>query len=461
MLRILSCLLLLVFSYSANAISLFSSPSTHEYQLPNGLKLIVKEDHRAPVVISQIWYKVGSSYEREGITGISHALEHMMFRGSKGFGPGEFVRIIAENGGEQNAFTYYDFTAYFELLDINKLEVAFELEADRMRNLLLRPEDFAKEIQVVMEERRMRTDDSPQSTTLERFNAAAFVSSPYHHSVIGWMHDLKNMTVNDLRQWYQQWYTPNNATLVVVGDVQPAQIYQLVKRYFGSLPPSTLPLLKPQEEIKPLGEKQIIVKVPAKLPWLIMGYTVPAVKTDLKNNDPYVLQVIAAILDGGNSARLSKELVRGQQIVADVNVGYDAFSRLDGLFVLQATPAQGHTAAEVKIALLAQIKRLQDTLVSADELNRVKTQIIAGQTYKKDDISGQAEEIGGLESVGLSWKVADERVKRIKAITPQQIQAVARRYLITDHLTTAILDPLPLDPNAAVSATSTAEQRVH
>ncbi|HDJ86948.1 MAG TPA: insulinase family protein, partial [Chromatiales bacterium] len=208
----------------------------HEYRLDNGLRVLVKEDHRAPVVVSQVWYKVGSGDEHGGITGISHALEHMMFQGTAKHPAGEFSRIVAANGGRENAFTGRDYTAYFQLLAKDRLPVSFELESDRMRNLSLKEADFRKEIQVVMEERRLRTDDNPQALTYERFNAAAFVSSPYHHPVIGWMDDLRNLKIGDLRAWYRRWYAPNNATLVVVGDVDPQAVLRLAERYFGPLP---------------------------------------------------------------------------------------------------------------------------------------------------------------------------------------------------------------------------------
>ncbi len=191
-----------------------------ETTLDNGLRVIVKEDHRAPVMVSQVWYKVGSSYENDGITGVSHVLEHMMFKGTPKRPAGEFSRIIAANGGRENAFTGQDYTAYFQQMEKSRLKVSFELEADRMRNLLLQPAEFAKEIKVVMEERRLRTDDEPQSLTQEQFTAAAFVNSPYRHPIIGWMDDLENLRTEDLREWYQKWYAPNNATVVVVGDVQ-------------------------------------------------------------------------------------------------------------------------------------------------------------------------------------------------------------------------------------------------
>ena len=204
-----------------------------EYQLDNGLKLLVKPDNRAPVVVSQVWYKVGSSYEHNGITGISHILEHMMFKGTENLGPNEFSRIIAENGGSQNAFTGRDYTAYFQTLEKERLEISFRLEAERMRNLIIDDAEFLKEREVVAEERRMRTDDNPRSLLREAMNAMAFMNSPYHHPVIGWMNDINHYDPEDLREWYQMWYAPNNATVVVVGDVKPDEVYQLAQKYFG------------------------------------------------------------------------------------------------------------------------------------------------------------------------------------------------------------------------------------
>lgn len=418
--------------------------SVHSWQLANGLQLFVQEDHRAPVVVSQVWYKVGSSYESVGITGISHVLEHMMFKGTPQHGMGEFSRIIAENGGDENAFTDYDYTGYYQLLDKNKLPISFELEADRMRHLTLDLGEFAKEIQVVMEERRMRTEDNPHGKAYERWMAAAHVSTAYHHMPIGWMHDLQHMTVEDLRSWYQQWYAPNNAVVVVVGDVEPEQVHQLAKQHFGPLKSSVLPVIKPQLEIPPLGKRHIEVKVQAQLPWLGMAYNVPSLKNDLESHDPYILCMIAAILDGGRSGRLSVDLIRGQEIAADANAWYDPYNRLGSLFLLDATPAPSHTVAELQAALTDQVRRLKNTLVSDEELSRIKTRAIALRTYAQDSISRQANEIGSLEAVGLSWQLRNEYLPRISAVTPEQVQATARRYLRADHLTVLKLKPLPI-----------------
>lgn len=418
----------------------------HEYHLKNGLSLLVKEDHRAPIVISEIWYKVGSSYEPNGITGISHALEHMMFRGTQYYGPGVLEHLVAENGGLQNAFTDYDFTAYYQLFSSDKLPLSFALEADRMRHLLLREEDFSKEIQVVMEERRMRTDDNPQETVLERLNAAAFVTSPYHHPVVGWKNDLKNMTIADLRQWYTNWYAPNNAVLVVVGDVKPLNVYHLTQKYFGSISSSPQPRLKPSGTLPSLGQQRLNLFIPAQLHWLVMAYPVPVIKTQLKNTDPYALDLIATLLSSGNSSRFAKNLIRGKQIAADANASYNPFSRLNNLFLLDAIPTSGHTLSELESSLLEQIKQLQTYPVSTNELTRAKTQLTANKTYREDSLMQQAYELGSLAAVNLPWKLQHDYLNRINAITPRQIQTVARRYLQANQLTIAYLHPLALYP---------------
>ncbi len=442
----------------ANAAS--QQPVT-EFELANGLKVLVREDHRAPVVVSQVWYKVGSSYEHGGNTGVSHALEHMMFQGTKRYGPGKFSEIIAAQGGSENAFTGIDYTAYFQTLASDRLEIALELEADRMVNLQIQDEKFAKEIQVVIEERRMRTEDRPTAQLNELFRASTWVSHPYRNPVIGWMSDLDAMTTADLNDWYRRWYMPNNATLVVVGDVDTATVKKLVKKYFGPLKKGQLQPPKERQEVPQTGERRLTVKLPAQLPHLIMGYHVPrfggeadgAVDSQAITDKPataatdeaYALDVLTAILDGGSSARFARELQRGQAIAASASAGYRGALRAPGLFTVDGTPAQGHTIAELETALRAQIQRLIDEPVSPAELNRVKTQVVADNVYTRDSVFYQAMQLGMLETVGLPWQMLDEYVDRIKAVTPEQIQQVAKRYLRPDRVTVAILDPQPMD----------------
>ena len=425
---------------------LLAGDDVHEFRLDNGLKLIVKEDHRAPVMVAQVWYKIGASYEPDGVTGISHVLEHMMFKGTEDYPPGEFSRIIAENGGSQNAFTSQDYTSYFQRMEKSRLPISFQLEADRMRHLKLQEEEFLKEIKVVMEERRLRTEDKPTALTYEQFAAAAWTSSSYGSPTIGWMNDLENMTLADLADWYRRWYAPNNATIVVVGDVDPKEVLALAKKHFGPLKPEQIDPPKPRVEPPQLGKRQAVVQVPAEVPYTIMGYKVPVLRTATEDWEPYALEVLAGILDGGDSARLTTELVRGSRVVTSAGAGYDMYSRQADLFLLDATPAADRTVDEAQQALFAQIRRLQEEPVTQQELDRVKAQVVASDVYERDSIFAQGMKIGQLEAVGLDWRLADEYVDRIQAVTAEQVQAMAKKYLVEKHLTVAVLDPLPMEP---------------
>ncbi len=422
-----------------------AAEQVREYRLDNGLKVIVKEDHRAPIVVSQVWYKVGSSYEPAGITGISHVLEHMMFKGTEKHPPGEFSRIIAANGGEENAFTGRDYTAYFQTMAKDRLAVSFELEADRMRNLTLPAEEFAKEVEVVKEERRLRTEDKPTSLTYEQMAAVAYRSLPYSHPIIGWMNDLENLTVEDLRVWYRRWYAPNNATLVVVGDVDPEQVLALARKHFGPLKPERIPALKPLREPPHRGITRLEVKAPAREPYLVFGYKTPVITTAMEPWEPYALDMLASILDGGSSARFSRDLVRGQEIADSADAEYNAYSRLSGMLLVDGTPAGGHDMDELELALRSEVERLKEELVPEPELERIRAQVVAGKVYELDSVFYQAMQIGMLETVGLDWRLKDEYVERIRQVTPEQVRAVARKYLNEENLTIARLVPLPMD----------------
>jgi len=416
-----------------------------EAVLENGMKVIVKEDHRAPVVVSQVWYKVGSSYETDGITGLSHMLEHMMFKGTEKIGPNEFSRIISENGGRENAFTGQDYTAYFQRLEKSRLPIALELESDRMRNLTLPEEEFIKERDVVAEERRMRTEDKPTSLTYEQFMATAFQTSPYHHPIIGWMDDIQNYTVEDQRRWYEMWYAPNNATLVVAGDVKGDEVVALAKKYFGPLRPSRLEPPKPRLEVKQLGPRQVTVRVPAEIPYLLMGFPAPTVATAEEGWEPYALEVLAYVLDGGDSARMSKQLVRGSQIAASAGVGYDPYDRLQTLFLLEGVPGEGQTIDTLKAALLAELEAVKREPVRQSELDRVKAQVVAAKVFEQDSVFYQAMQMGKLETIGLDWREMDRYTEKVRAVTADQVLAVANKYLDPQRLTTAILEPLPIE----------------
>ncbi|MCY4641383.1 MAG: pitrilysin family protein [Gammaproteobacteria bacterium] len=418
-----------------------SMESTREITLDNGMKVIVKEDHRAPVVVSQVWYRVGSAQEHNGITGVSHLLEHMMFKGTEKYPADTFTSTLAEIGARDNAFTSRDYTAYYQLMGSDHLEVSFRLESDRMVNLVLTQDDFDSELDVVKEERRWRTDDNPNALVYEQLHAAAFVSSPYHHPVIGWMNDLDHLVLEDLDVWYQRWYAPNNATLVVVGDVEPNAVFALARQYFGSIERRPIQESKPRIESSQTGPRRVTVKALAKLPYIMLGYKVPSLATTERDWEPYALSVLAGVLDGGRSARLSKRLVREKELVASAGSGYSLHARHPTLFLFDATPAVGHGTEEVEQALYAEIQELRETLVSDRELSRVKAQVIASEVYRQDSIRGQASVIGSLETVGLGWQLMNEYSARIKAVSAQQVREVARTYLVEDGLTVAVLEP--------------------
>jgi zinc protease len=427
------------------------SAQAQEFRLKNGMKIIVKEDHRAPTVAQMVWYKVGSVDEVNGATGVAHALEHMMFKATKHLKVGEFSSKVAALGGRENAFTSRDYTAYFQQIEKSRLSAVMALEAERMANLRFDPAEFAKEIKVVMEERRWRTDDQPAGLLNEAQNAAAFVAHPYHHPIVGWMDDLEHMTVADVKAWYERWYAPNNATLIVAGDVDAQQVLRLAEKYFGPIPAKKMPVLKPQNEPEQRGIRRVTVKAPAENPYVSLAFKAPALRDVEKDDDAYALDVLAAVLDGYDNARLNAQLVRTDRVANNVGAGYDDITRGPGIFTLEGTPAAGVSTEQLEAALRAEVTKIAQQGVSEQELQRVKTQLIASQIYKRDSIFGQAMEIGVLEMTGISHKNIDRMLERLKAVSAQQVQAVAKKYFGDDQLTVATLAPLPLSgkPRAA------------
>jgi zinc protease len=259
------------------------------------------------------------------------------------------------------------------------------------------------------------------------------------------MNDLENMTADDARNWYRRWYAPNNATLVVVGDIKPQEVLKLAERYFGKIRPVALPQRKAQIEPDQRGIKRVSVKAPAKLPYLAMSYHTPSLRDPAKDEEPYALEVLAGVLDGHASARLNQALVREQQIAVSAGAGYDLISRGPSTFILDGAPAEGKTVAKLETALREQIEKIKREGVTEDELQRVKAQVIAAQVYQRDSMFYQAMLIGEVETAGLPLNTLETRLEKLKAVTVKQVQEVARKYLIDDHLTVAVLDPQPLD----------------
>jgi zinc protease len=427
-----------------------------ELTLANGLRLIIKEDHRAPTVVQQVWYRAGSMDESPGTTGVAHVLEHMMFKGTRSVGPEEFSRLVAEAGGRENAFTNTDFTVYHEQVHRDRLPLIMRLEADRMANLAIRPEEFAREIKVVMEERRLSTDDQPRALLDESLLATAFSAHPYKWPTIGWMQDLQNMTWRDAQAWYRSWYAPNNATVVVVGDVDPEQVIASAKRYYGPVARKAVPARKAQSEPEQRGMKRVIVKAAAELPFVRLGYKAPVLRDPQKDWEPFALAVLVKVLGGNDAARLNQALVRERRIATSVGADYELISRGPGMVFLNAVAAQGHAGNELEAALREIVAQVASKGVSEEELGRAKVQLLSQLVFRRDSFFAQAMELGELESSGLSFRDADRIPERYKAVTAQQVQSVAAKYLVDDGLTAALLDPQPLARSAAARAPAAA-----
>ena len=326
------------------------------------------------------------------------------------------------------------------------------LESDRMANLQIREDEFAKEIQVVMEESRLRTDDQAAPIVYEQLVAAAFTNSPYRNPIIGWMDDLKNMTYQDALEWYQDWYAPNNAVLVVSGDVVPAEVFALAQKYYGGIPAKKIKDRKPQNEIQQIGARRIQVRAPAENPDITFAWKVPKVEaTDIKMIDPYALSVLAGILDGHANSRLNRSLVRDLRLADSVDASYGMTGRGPQLFGISASPAKGKTIADIEKHVRLILNEIKRSGVTDAELNRVKSQLLSSQIYKRDSIFAQAMEIGVSEMNGISWKYLDEILFNIQAVTSSDIQRVVEKYFIDDALTVAILEPQPIKEKNAVA----------
>ncbi|ALF58657.1 M16 family metallopeptidase [Psychrobacter urativorans] len=422
----------------------------HEYQLDNGLKIIVKEDHRAPVVVTQIWYRVGSTDEPLDKGGISHLLEHMMFKGTADVSSDDFERLIAKFGGVNNAFTSYDYTGYYELFPANRLPLALELEADRMTNLRFDDKAFAKEHQVVMEERRQRTDDNPLAKAYESFRLLALPDSPKGESVIGPMSELESITLPELKDWYKTWYAPNNATLVIVGDVNPTEVLTQVKRYFEDLPASKIPKRPTVRQQGFRGYQQVSSEQAVQVPVLLMGYNVPSLLTAAPTNEKqaYALSLAQDVLDGGLSARLESRLIREQGLLTSVGTSYDLLDRGDGLFLIQATPREGVSLEQAQQAITAEINKLGTDPIADDEISRAKTNTVTGLVYAQDSMEGQAQIIGSLQSIGLDDRLLATLPAKLDSVTVADIQTASKKYLVKDNLTVMyVVPPTEKAPN--------------
>jgi zinc protease len=430
---------------AASSAAAAAAPGPQQFTLANGMTLIVQPDRRSPTAVQMVWVRVGSLDEVDGTSGVAHALEHMMFKGTRDIKPGEFSRRVAALGGQENAFTTRDYTGYYQQIPVGSLEQVMKLESDRFANNQWPDDEFKREIEVVKEERRLRTEDQPRALLGEQQNAAVFIASPYHRPVVGWMSDLDAMTPADVRDFHQRWYVPANAVLVVAGDVDVAQVRAMAEKYYGRIPSRAVPVRKPRVEPVQRGIRRLEFKAPAEQAYVSLAYRVPQIANiDDVNSDSWALVVLSAVLDGYAGARLDRALTQGPDRVADSAGAYAGFiGRGPQLFVLEGVPAAGKSAEAVEAALRAQVARIAKEGVGEAELARVKTQWVASETYKRDSVMAQARELGSNWIQGLPLDASERIVARLQAVTAAQVQAVAAKYFGDDQLTVATLRPLP------------------
>jgi len=417
---------------------LTSSQATQvqEFVLDNGLKVLLLEDHKSPVVTFQVWYRVGSRNEKDGKSGLSHFLEHMMFKGSKKIKPEEYSRIIAKNGGRSNAFTSSDVTVYYATMSRDKIGIEIDLEADRMANALLGETYFEPEKKVIQEERRLRTEDKPVSALGEVAGAAAYMVHPYRRPVIGWMEDIQNLTRQDLVDHYKLYYAPNNAFIVMAGDFSTAEMLPKIKAAFGNIPRGSEAPKVRAEEPPQKGERRITLKKEAELPFVLMYYHTP----NLKSPDSYALDVLSVVLAGGRSSRLYHDLVYQKRLARSVDADYNGLSIDPSVFSVTAQLMPGKDPAEIEHEIDSLLEPLKSDLISDRELQKAKNQIESTFVYAQDSIFGQAMKIGYYEAVG-DWRLLDSYLDGIRKVTPHDIQRVAQEYLNRDRRTVGVLIP--------------------
>jgi zinc protease len=417
----------------------------YTYHLPNGMALWVKPDRRAPTAVHMVWLRVGSMDEVDGTSGVAHVLEHMLFKGTPSLAVGEFSRRVAALGGRDNAFTAKDYTGYYQQIPSSQLEAVMRLESDRFANNQWPDAEFAKELEVVKEERRLRTDDNPRAQLHEMLSATALTASPYRRPIVGWMSDLEAMTAQDAREFYRKWYTPANAVVVVAGDVDPVQVKALAEKYYGAIPSRAVPERKPREEPAQQGLRRFEFKAPAEQSYVALAFKVPrltSLAVTPEHEDALALTVLAAVLDGYSGARLDRALTQGDQRLADSVGAYNGLlGRGPQFFYLEGVPAKGQSSEALEAALRAQVQRVATEGVTEAELRRVKTQWVASEIYKLDSVFNQARELGVAWTLGLPPDHGTQLIARLRQVTPAQVQTVAQKYFGDDSLTVATLRP--------------------
>ena len=443
---------LLPFSATAQATRpAIAQSKVEQFQLANGMTVIVKPDRRAPTAVHMMYVRVGSMDEVDGASGVAHVLEHMMFKGTANLKPGEYSRRVAALGGRENAFTTRDTTGYFQQIPANRLEEVMRLEADRFQANQWADEEFKRELEVVKEERRLRTEDVPRSQLYEQLMAVAYQASPYRRPVVGWMSDLEAMTPDDAREFYRRWYVPGNAAVVVAGDVDPVAVRRLAEKHYGVIPTRVVVPRKPRAEPEQAGLRRLDFKAPAEQAYVALGFKVPQLtsfENTPENTDALALTVLAAVLDGYSGARLDRALTQGADRLADsVGASNGLWGRGPQMFHLSGVPAAGKTPEQVEAALRTEVAKVARDGVTEAELQRVKTRWVASEVYKLDSVTNQARELGGAWVMGLPLDAGERVIEQLRAITADQVKSVAARYFGDERLTVGVLRPLPVDPN--------------
>ncbi len=415
-----------------------NAANTTEHLLDNGIKVILIEDPKSPMATFQIWYRVGSKDEPAGKTGISHLLEHMMFKGTPRYGSKEFSNIVQRNGGIDNAFTTKDYTVYFQNLPADRIGLSIELESDRMQNLLLDPKEVKAERDVVMEERRLRYEDDPQNLLYEDTVAAALKAHPYRTPIIGWMSDIASIEREDLYRHYRTYYAPHNAFIVIAGSIDKEKILTELQRHFGSIKnPPERPIRKKTIEPTQTGQRRVYLKKEAELPYVLIVYPVPS----FPHKDSFALEVLSAVLSRGKSSRLYRSLVYDKKIAIDTFSSYSGFYQEPFLFVVGGTAAPGQRAEDIEKALLAVIEALKSGAIGDLELQKAKNQIEASFIFAQDSAHAKALYTGMFEILG-DWRLRDTYLDGIRAVTKEEILGVAGKYLTIDRSTIGTLIPI-------------------
>ncbi len=415
--------------------------SLQQASFKNGVTLIVEEDHAAPVAMVQIWLKVGGRDEVPGKTGLAHVFEHMAFKGSDKLKAGEFSKIISAMGGSDNAFTTTDYTAYFETVPAAEVHRVLGMEAERFAHLKLRDKDFQSEIRVIMEERRMRTEDDPNARMFEELSAASLRLHPYRNPVIGWMQDLKALTIEDVRAFYRKHYVPANVTVVVVGDVDFKAVKKTVGQTFGRLKARPAPARFNPKEPEPLGAKRVEVRIPAQLPLVAFTLPVPSWEPGKNDTQAAALAVATSMLTGGRSAILHQELVNTQQVATGAGAGYDPFTMGLDLWYAYGSIGVGQSTQAFEQAFWALMEDMGKTLPDTRKFNAAKRRIIADAVFAQDSLYLRAKHIGILETVGIGAANQDKWLDLIRAVTPEQVRDAFKTWLKPERATTGVLLP--------------------